>query len=246
MRMSDEQWGEVLRTNLDGAFYAIRRATPGMIRGRFGRIVNIGSATGFTGSAGQVNYATAKAGLLGLTRSVARELASRNVTCNLVSPGPIATAMLDGASEERVAELTGLVPLGRLGTPEEVGRHRRLPVFRGGGVYNRSRHPSRWRDLHGALTPFPHHHAKEQPMDRAEAFAILKEAAVEVLAVDPSAVTEEARFKEDLDADSLDLVEFVMALEERFDISVPEEDLDGVDTVGQALTLVLGKLGANA
>jgi acyl carrier protein len=83
-------------------------------------------------------------------------------------------------------------------------------------------------------------------MDRAEAFAILKEAAVEVLAVDPSAVTEEARFKEDLDADSLDLVEFVMALEERFDISVPEEDLEGVDTVGQALTLVLGKLGANA
>ena len=83
-------------------------------------------------------------------------------------------------------------------------------------------------------------------MDRAEAFAILKEAAVEVLAVDPSAVTEEARFKEDLDADSLDLVEFVMALEERFDISVPEEELDGVDTVGQSLTLVLGKLGANA
>ena len=83
-------------------------------------------------------------------------------------------------------------------------------------------------------------------MDRAEAFAILKEAAVEVLAVDPTAVTEEARFKEDLDADSLDLVEFVMALEERFDISVPEEDLDGIDTVGQALTLVLGKLGANA
>ena len=83
-------------------------------------------------------------------------------------------------------------------------------------------------------------------MERTEAFAILKEAAVEVLAVDPSAVTEEARFKEDLDADSLDLVEFVMALEERFDISVPEEDLDGVDTVGEALTLVLGKLGANA
>ena len=121
MRMSDEQWGEVLRTNLDGAFYAIRRATPGMIRGRFGRIINIGSATGFTGSAGQVNYATAKAGLLGLTRSVARELAPRNVTCNLVSPGPISTAMLDAASEERVAELKGLVPLGRLGTPDEVG-----------------------------------------------------------------------------------------------------------------------------
>ena len=83
-------------------------------------------------------------------------------------------------------------------------------------------------------------------MDRAEAFAILKEAAVEVLAVDPSAVTEEARFKEDLDADSLDLVELVMGLEERFDISVPEEDLENVGTVGQAVDLVLAKLAAKA
>ena len=81
-------------------------------------------------------------------------------------------------------------------------------------------------------------------MDRAEAFAILKEAAVEVLAVDPSAVTEEARFKEDLDADSLDLVEFVMAMEERFDITVPEEEVEGVTTVGQALDLVTEKLSA--
>jgi 3-oxoacyl-[acyl-carrier protein] reductase len=121
LRMSDEQWGDVLHTNLDGAFYAIRRAAPGMIKGRFGRIVNVGSASGATGSAGQVNYAAAKAGLLGLTRSVARELASRNVTCNLVAPGPIATAMLDGVSDERQAELTKLVPLARLGTPDEVG-----------------------------------------------------------------------------------------------------------------------------
>jgi 3-oxoacyl-[acyl-carrier protein] reductase len=121
LRMSDDQWGEVLRTNLDGAFYAIRRVSPGMVRARFGRIINVGSASAFTGSAGQVNYAAAKAGLLGLTRSVARELASRNVTCNLVAPGPIATAMLEALSEKRQAELTGLVPLGRLGTPDEVG-----------------------------------------------------------------------------------------------------------------------------
>jgi 3-oxoacyl-[acyl-carrier protein] reductase len=121
LRMTDEQWGEVLHTNLDGAFYAIRRVAPGMIRGRFGRIVNVGSASGFTGSAGQVNYSAAKAGLLGLTRSVARELASRKVTCNLVAPGPIDTAMLEALSEERQSELTRLVPLGRLGTPDEVG-----------------------------------------------------------------------------------------------------------------------------
>jgi 3-oxoacyl-[acyl-carrier protein] reductase len=121
LRMSDEQWGEVLRTNLDGAFYAIRRVAPGMVRSRYGRIVNVGSASGATGSAGQVNYAAAKAGLLGLTRSVARELASRNVTCNLVAPGPISTAMLDALPEDRRADLAAMVPLARLGTPDEVG-----------------------------------------------------------------------------------------------------------------------------
>ena len=83
-------------------------------------------------------------------------------------------------------------------------------------------------------------------MDRSEAFAQLQAAAVEVLHVDEGAVTEEARFKEDLDADSLALIEFVMALEEKFDISVPEEELDGVTTVGQALDLVMSKLAASA
>lgn len=120
LRMSDDQWRDVIRTNLDGAFFAIRRAAPGMIRGRFGRIVNIGSAVGATGSAGQANYSAAKAGLVGLTRSVARELASRNVTCNLVAPGPVATAMLDNLSEDRQTELARLTALGRLGQPEEV------------------------------------------------------------------------------------------------------------------------------
>ncbi len=81
-------------------------------------------------------------------------------------------------------------------------------------------------------------------MDRAEALSTIKEVAAEVLSVDPDKVTETARFKEDLDADSLDLVELVMGLEERFDIEVPEEDLDGVTTIGQAVDLVLAKVGA--
>ena len=120
LRMADEHWDRVVRTNLDGAFHAVRRAAPGMVRARFGRIVVMGSAAGLMGSAGQVNYAAAKAGLVGLTRSVARELASRNVTCNLVAPGPVATAMTAALPEARRAELAAAVPLGRFGTPDEV------------------------------------------------------------------------------------------------------------------------------
>lgn len=120
LRMPDEQWDDVLRTNLDGAFHVIRRALPGMVRARNGRIVNVGSVAGLSGSAGQANYAAAKAGLIGLTRSVARELASRGVTCNVVTPGPIATAMIEALPEARVNELARQVPVGRLGTPDEV------------------------------------------------------------------------------------------------------------------------------
>ena len=91
MRMDDEAWGSVLRTNLDGAFHTIRRAAPGMMRARFGRIVTMSSVTALSGSAGQANYGPAKAGLIGLTRAMARELATRNVTANVVAPGPITT-----------------------------------------------------------------------------------------------------------------------------------------------------------
>jgi 3-oxoacyl-[acyl-carrier protein] reductase len=120
LRMKDEDWDRVLRVNLDGAFKTIKRATPGIMKARVGRIVNMGSVVGLTGSAGQVNYAAAKAGLVGLTRSVARELASRNITCNLVAPGPITTAMTDALSEDRIAAITDQVPLGRMGTVDEV------------------------------------------------------------------------------------------------------------------------------
>ena len=120
MRMTDEQWALVLRTNLDGAFHCTRRALPKMVRARAGRIVNVGSVAGILGNAGQANYAAAKAGLAGLTRAVAREVASRAVTCNLVAPGPIATAMIDALPEERRADLARSVPLGRVGAPEDV------------------------------------------------------------------------------------------------------------------------------
>jgi 3-oxoacyl-[acyl-carrier protein] reductase len=120
MRMSDAQWRRVLSIDLDGPFHCIRRASAAMVKARYGRIVNIGSVAGLSGSAGQANYAAAKAGLVGLTRSVARELASRSITCNLVAPGPIATAMTAALPEARQAELTAQVPLGRMGDAAEV------------------------------------------------------------------------------------------------------------------------------
>jgi 3-oxoacyl-[acyl-carrier protein] reductase len=120
VRMSEEAWDDVLRTNLDGAFRTTKRATPKMMRALFGRIVNVGSIAAYAGAAGQANYAAAKAGLIGLTRAVARELAPRGITCNVVTPGPITTAMTDALPEERRAELAAAVPLGRFGEAEEV------------------------------------------------------------------------------------------------------------------------------
>ncbi len=120
MRMTDDQWSRVLRTNLDGAFHTMRRATPKMVRARFGRIVNVGSVAGLLGGPGQANYSAAKAGLVGLTRATARELATRGITCNVVAPGPVATAMIDALTDDQRATILGSVPAGRFGTPEEV------------------------------------------------------------------------------------------------------------------------------
>lgn len=119
-RMSDEQWRSVIDTNLTGAFHMIRRAAPKMMRARWGRIVNVSSVSAHRGGPGQANYAAAKAGLLGLTRSVARELAPRNVTCNVVAPGPIVTSMTEGLSDEWQVKAEEAVPLGRFGRPDEV------------------------------------------------------------------------------------------------------------------------------
>jgi 3-oxoacyl-[acyl-carrier protein] reductase len=121
VRMTDEAWASVVQTNLTGAFHTVRRATPKMMRGRWGRIVNVSSVSAHIGAPGQANYSAAKGGLLGLTRAVARELAPRGITCNVVAPGPIVTAMTDEMPAEWRSAMQATVPLGRLGTPDEVG-----------------------------------------------------------------------------------------------------------------------------
>jgi 3-oxoacyl-[acyl-carrier protein] reductase len=120
LRMKDEDWDAVLTVNLKGAFLCSRAASKVMTKQRYGRIINIASVVGQMGNAGQANYCASKAGLMGLTKSNARELAKRNITVNAVAPGFIATAMTDALPEKVKAELTAQIPLERLGTAEDI------------------------------------------------------------------------------------------------------------------------------
>jgi 3-oxoacyl-[acyl-carrier protein] reductase len=120
LRMSKDAWDRVLATNLTGAFLLTQAVVKSMVRKRYGRIVNVTSVVGLMGNAGQANYAASKAGLVGLTKSVARELSSRHITCNAVAPGFIATAMTEKMTAEAKAALEGQIPLERLGAPDDV------------------------------------------------------------------------------------------------------------------------------
>jgi 3-oxoacyl-[acyl-carrier protein] reductase len=120
VRTGDEAWQEVLETNLSGTFFCMRQVIPAMSRKRYGRIVNITSVVGFTGNVGQANYAAAKAGIVGLTKSASREYARRGITVNAVAPGFIETAMASSLENKVREQIREHIPMGRLGTAEEV------------------------------------------------------------------------------------------------------------------------------
>lgn len=133
LRMSDDAFDRVVDANLGGSFRCAKRAVKGMMKARWGRIVLMSSVVGTTGQTGQANYAASKAGLVGLGRSLAREFASRNITVNLVAPGPIETDMLDALSEDTNAAIVATVPLGRVGRPDDVAAAVRFLVSEGAG-----------------------------------------------------------------------------------------------------------------
>jgi 3-oxoacyl-[acyl-carrier protein] reductase len=120
LRMTDEEWGSVISTNLTSAFVASRAAMRSMMKNRFGRIVNIGSTSGLMGNSGQANYAAAKAGLVGLSKTIARELGGKGVTCNVIAPGYIETDMTAVLPAEIKDKILGMVPVKRLGTVEDI------------------------------------------------------------------------------------------------------------------------------
>ncbi len=120
LRMSDEEWDSVIETNLTSAFVAMRAAARAMMKGRFGRIVNIASTSGLVGNAGQANYAASKSGLVGITRTVARELGGKGITANVVAPGFIQTDMTANLPESVLESVKGLIQVKRLGTPEDI------------------------------------------------------------------------------------------------------------------------------
>ena len=122
MRMSDEQFEEVVNTNLNGVFRVVRRASVGMIKKKFGRIILIGSVVGLLGSAGQVNYSSTKSALVGMARSITRELGARNITANVIAPGFIDTDMTAALPEDQQADYKKRIPAGRFASPEEVAR----------------------------------------------------------------------------------------------------------------------------
>ena len=256
LRMKEEDWNLVLQINLNGTFNCTKAVLQPMTKQRYGRIVNIASIVGVIGNAGQANYSASKAAVIGFTKTVGREYASRNVTVNAVAPGFIDTAMTHGLSADVKDTLTETNPVGAVGYAGGYCGGRAVSGVRGCGLHHRSCLARERRDVDGISTSncldvrpsqipmwrcsgvIP---GKEVVIAMATVEERVKKIIAEQLGVEEDEVTPEASFVEDLGADSLDTVELVMALEEEFSIEIPDEDAEKILTVGKALDYIKEK-----
>ena len=240
LRLTDADWDTVLDANLKGAFHTIRAVIKGMMKRRAGRIINISSIVGLIGNKGQANYAASKAGLIGLTKSVAKEYASRNILVNCVAPGFIETDMTDALPDEARATLLEQIALGRLGRPEDVAGDGAVSGFGSGWLHHRPGAGGRRWHGHLRRTCNP---SIEDDMSNVE--EKVKDIIVEELGVEREKLTNDASFMEDLGADSLDTVELVMAFEKEFDIDIPDEEAEKLRTVGDAMSICTRRSGSS-
>jgi acyl carrier protein len=256
MRMKDDEWEAVIDTNLKAVFRCRALVMRGMMKARFGRIINITSVVGEAGNPGQANYAAAKAGVAGMSRALARELGSRNITVNCVAPGFIDTDMTEALPDAARDALLGKIPLGRLGSRtrspppwhflhrSEAGYVTGSTLHVNGGMYHgtdRISNPqgSRPAFLLKSRTFFTHPNISGKEFQDGEHRTTRQEDRRRATGRQRSRDQERIEsFVDDLGADSLDTVELVMALEEEFECEIPDEEAEKITTVQQAIDYV--------
>jgi acyl carrier protein len=252
MRMKDDEWDAVIETNLKAVFRMSKLVMRGMMKARFGRIINITSVVGEAGQSGQANYAAAKAGVAGMSRALAQELGSRNITVNCVAPGFIDTDMTKALPDAQRDALLGKIALGRLGKPEEIAATVVAFLASPAASYHGHDPAREWRHVHGVNLAvlagvrvfgrmrgfFSPAQSREGVITWKTSNSASRRSLPSNWASTKSEIKNESSFVDDLGADSLDTVELVMALEEEFECEIPDEEAEKITSVQQAIDYV--------